>query len=756
MAALVVGAAMLLALPGNRPRPVLGQTLPAVLPNFTLHDGPIWFDTGLDLFGTRSLAVGVNSATAKFTVDPANTDTVHTVTSLIWPDGAEGYPIKQPGGFTGTIDVNMPKPGLYAFQCTIHPYMLGAAVIDDPATPGLDFGKTLRVRGYDKVLPSDSDYIYRLVRAFFLITAPKNWKNYSDTQTTTWDPSYPPAPILTYDANGKINLIPNLDLFYQSYFHEGETLVPLTQKPRTPGVGEVWVDLQSEEFAGKTKPGSSTAIDPTTWNVTKKFALPSINLNNPHNMWTNRAEDVIYQTEWFSNKLDVFDRNTGQVIRRIEVGPSPAHVMTRTDTDQLHVGLNGGNQVVELSPGATKIDRRIPVTFPGQGIAHPHAHWMSSDGKMMVAPDANFDVATLVDVPENHIRSQDFIGEIPIASSMTPDNRKYYVASLMSNWIMCVSTNKADPACMDNGTPVVSKKIDLFEALYDPVTGKTKREGLLPGILPIQVPVSPDGKAMLAANAVSGNVTVIDPVRDVVVKTLPCDPGCHGINFGAKQGGGYYGYVSSKFANTLSIIDADPNGDGVLTDATVAGKMILNAGSGTKSDDSVSDYPGMGGQGVLALPLVYNGWVQQIPAGDAAKLTCAQRNPIDPAACGAASAASASVETAKSGSALAAVAPAPASTPTFASTSSVNSAAPEATTSFPNPLPAPTPVGTPPPVASSGGAPTTVPGTQLAQAPTGTSKDTTGQAVAVGAAVAALLAAWMGFGALSRLRRRQR
>jgi hypothetical protein len=32
-----------------------------------------------------------------------------------------------------------------------------------------------------------------------------------------------------------------------------------------------------------------------------------------------------------------------------------------------------------------------------------------------------------------------------------------------------------------------------------------------------------------------------------------------------------------------------------------------------QSDDVVSAYAGMGGQGVLPIPLVYNGWVQKLP-----------------------------------------------------------------------------------------------------------------------------------------------
>jgi hypothetical protein len=42
----------------------------------------------------------------------------------------------------------------------------------------------------------------------------------------------------------------------------------------------------------------------------------------------------------------------------------------------------------------------------------------------------------------------------------------------------------------------------------------------------------------------------------------------------------------------------------------------------------------MGGQGVLAVPLVYNGWVQNVPNKESfTQLTCEQRHPIGGGGC---------------------------------------------------------------------------------------------------------------------------
>ena len=133
---------------------------------------------------------------------------------------------------------------------------------------------------------------------------------------------------------------------------------------------------------------------------------------------------------------------------------------------------------------------------------------------------------------------------------------------------------------------------------------------------------------MVTANTLTATITIVDTETDTVVKMLSCDAGCHGVQFGAKQGGGYYAYVASKFSNALTIVDGDPNNDGNPADAAVVGKVSLVATSGTAKDANITGNKGMGGQGVLATPVPYNGWVQNLPAVWKNQLTAQQQNPI--------------------------------------------------------------------------------------------------------------------------------
>ena len=576
--------------------------------NFALTDNPgRWFDTGSAIAGNHSIAIASPGVQINFS---GNSNTVHTRTSLIYPSGAAGMPFNtepKKGGDSLTLTT----PGLYVFTCSIHPYMFGAVIVDDPTTSGLDLGSSLNlVNGI--TVPSSSDLATRLLRTFFIATNPANWQNYASS--APWHITYP-------DVDVRVDIgVVNLPAVLNARYGNDINLAALAN-PATPAVGEIWVATQFETTSGKSKPGTVSAIDGTSWQVTRKVALPSIQMNNPHNMWTDKNQSVIYVTQWFDKKLTVYDRQTGALIRNVSVGEAPAHVMTLTDSDRIHITNNGDTRtdsVMELTPFATKVLRRVDI-----GRGNPHAHWMSHDGKTMVTPNVITGDTTQYNFKTNVIEAILPSGtrpfSHPLATGMMPDASKYYVANLLDSTITVVDMN----------THHVIKNINLIEH-YDPISGAISGPV---GALPIQTPVSPDGKNMVTANTLTGTITIIDTrpnlaTTDEIVAMLACDPGCHGVQYGAKKGGGYYAYVSSKFSNRMLVVDPDPNGDGDPLDAKIVGKVGLFSASTTLKDASITGNPGMGGQGILPIPVAYNGWVQNLPASWRNQLTPAQQNPF--------------------------------------------------------------------------------------------------------------------------------
>jgi 6-phosphogluconolactonase (cycloisomerase 2 family) len=564
-----------------------------------------WFrNVAGPIAGTQSLAVASPGVQVRF--KDGNSNAIHTVTSLIFPTGAVGMPFDSGSLQTDQqVRFTLKTPGLYVFTCKIHPFMFAAVIVDDPATPGLDLGESITlVNGI--TVPTSSDLATRLLRTFFIATNPDNWQDHS---LSTWHITYPNVDV-RITGGAVVNLPAVLNARYGN-----DLPMAAPFNPATPGVGEVWVDTEFELTKRKDKPGTATNVNATSWKPVRKVSLPQVDMNNPHNMWTDQNQTLIYQTQWFDFRLTTFNRTTGRLLHDIEVGADPSHVMTRTDTDHLHVALDGEDSafaVVQLIPGGGQIERLINIDE-----GHPHAHWMGHDGKTMVTPNTFSDTSTIFDFNTDAVRALvHTTGALPIATGMMPDDSKYYVDNFLDSTIDVINTS----------TGAVTKTINLL-ANYDPITGAISGPV---GALPIQTPVSPDGKVMVTANILTDTITIVDTKTDTLVAMLPCDAGCHGVQWGAKKGGGYYAYVSSQFSNTFQVVDPNPDGSNDLTHAQIVGRILLKTLPATAVDDQILKLDGMGGQGVLPIPVVYNGWVQNLPAAFKQQLTPSQLNPFPP------------------------------------------------------------------------------------------------------------------------------
>jgi len=598
------------------------------LVTFEITDEPgQWFrsirgDALSPITKTKSLEIIPPGSSVHFIM--SDTNAVHTITSLLWPSDADDphhgdhrvIPFNQTKAYKGGGILKLDVPGLYVFTCKVHPYMFGAVIVDDPATSGLDLGESIDIVTGINNLPTSSDLATRLLRTFFVATVQENWQDY--TSSKPWHPNYPDV-----DVRISGGAVANLKTVLESRYGQDIKLASLFN-PATPGVGEVWINTQFEKTAGKTKPGTITVLDASTWKIKRKIALPKINMNNPHNMWSNRDQSIIFQTQWFDNKLTFINREDGSLINNIQIGNTPSHVVTLPTNDDLTVAINGENGVRIIPAGTMEPEPMIMTQLPGQTAAGPHGHWVTPDGKLIVTPNVNTSDIGLYDTATGGIVARTTAGGVfpaaphPLAVGVSVD--KIYTTNLLDH-----SMNITD----FDGKLI--KTINLI-ADYDPVspTGPDTvkdRDGdglVTVGVLPIQTPVDPTGRVVVTANT-GGSITIIDTHLDKVVAMLPCDPGCHGVNFGAKKGGGYYAYVTSKFSNELIVVDVDLNNP---ANSSIAGRISMVADNSVPADDKIVKLAGTGGQGIYAIPNIYNGWVQNLPDQWKANLTAAQLDPV--------------------------------------------------------------------------------------------------------------------------------
>ena len=386
-------------------------------------------------------------------------------------------------------------------------------------------------------------------------------------------------------------------------------------KPSTPGVGEIWIDAQfdADKLAGdptgklgKPWPGSVVIVDAKTWEVKKKITQ---GLNNPHNLWESVDGKYIAQTNWHDDYISIIDTEKKEIVKNyIKVGEAPAHIAVSSNNKWIVTSINGEARFVAVNaqqafdpniPPEQVEKKSIPASVP---MAGPHGFWMTRDN-LIAAPYhmANY-IAVLQFDAENGTGKELFVQNaaelpdlttddpndklgpgIPIASYIGPEinGHRYWATS----WI---SLNHKD---LLQGRLIL---YDIGSAVGGPSNAQLVDIIPVNGV-PIQAPISPDGKWLVQANsgglpglfgdAGKAAITVIklnyeDP-KNYQKFVLPGYPGTHGVSYGYKEGGGLYAYVTAKFAPVLRVVDL--SGD----TPEIAGDVDIDS---------------WGGMGLIALP----------------------------------------------------------------------------------------------------------------------------------------------------------
>jgi YVTN family beta-propeller protein len=547
------------------------------------------------------------------------TNTRHTATLVSAPPGSE-LAVDQDSSRSGGIDTaEFDVPGVYLFLCKVHPYMTGVVAVPDrdgnvpPVT-----GEQLPFIGFLGAASLPASTVLAVLPTIAATDAEKLQK---------WDVS---------SAEDEVT-------------------------PPVPGVGEVWIDTQFEAVVGQTdasgvpKPGTITVLDAASFTVEKEATgldpQARFRWNNPHNLWSNVEHSIVYNGHWFGRWHNKIARATADVLTTVEVGQAPTHTVSNPNErsehfEHLTLPLSADQVSTELEdPGFSALQRIIDKDRTGFGRNHPHAQWLTSDGRYGVFPNVFKGVGTaggigIVDL-ERHELVKEFRGaaiQMPVATGIQSvrAGNKAYVANIVSGKVSVIDLNtlrhvKDIPVTL---TPNCVTGADVFGTLQ----------------VPIQLPVSPDGRFVgvevlslttvpRACTGFPDHVAVIDTAVDEVVRFIGVPArsgtanGAHGGNFGAKLGGGYYLYVASQFSNMLTVVDLDPNGDGSAVDAAVVGRVFL--ANGAPSGPRVTD--GVGGQGIKPLPNVYDGWIQDTVGATArtdpevqgwiAQLTRCQKDP---------------------------------------------------------------------------------------------------------------------------------
>ena len=521
-----------------------------------------------------------------FKIDNCCTSTKHTVTLLMKPTGS-GVVMDQDQAQKGSLSVDFDLPGVYLFHCKVHPYMTAVVGVTDAAGKIPDVTSAmLPFIGHLGVTSLPAEAVLAVITTVAATDADKLAK---------WD-------ILPSSAR---------------------------VTPAIPGVGEVWVDTQFERVAnqrdvnGAVKPGTITVMDAATFKVEREINGKRANgmWNNPHNMWANFSLNTVYNGNWFGQWINKIDRTSGRILKSITVGEAPTHIITiptGAEAGVLTVPLSADDKILKVRDNAAGFNI-IDNASTGDGKTHPHGHWLTCGaGDRMIVPNVFKGIGPAGSISIMDTASGDILKEfvqnpndpltapilMPIAVGECHVNgvAKAYVANAVSGMVTAINvdTQKILSNIPVTLAPDGQTGLDIFHTLQ----------------APIQTPVSPGERwaatAVLSLTNVdrpptnsADHVAIIDTTTDKVVAFVATPAGTHGVNWGAKLGGGYYAYVTNQHSNALTIIDPDPNGDDNGADAAVVGTILLsNRSKGAGPTD------GTGGQGVKPLPMTHDGWIQ--------------------------------------------------------------------------------------------------------------------------------------------------
>jgi YVTN family beta-propeller protein len=553
-----------------------------------------------------------------FKINNCCTSTRHTVTLLMKPAGSRVV-LDQDSSQNGTLSATFDVPGVYLFHCKIHPYMTAVVGVKNAA------GNIPNVTA--SMLPFIGHLGVNSLPASTVLSVITTIAPTDTDKRAKWD-------ILTSAAE---------------------------RRPNTPGVGEVWVDTQFERVAnqrdqsGVVKPGTITVLDAATFTVEREInGFQSGGMwNNPHNMWANFPLNVVYNGNWFGKWINKIDRPSGAILNSIAVGEAPTHIITIPTPGQqngvLTVPLSADKNMVKVRDSVSGM-QIIDSDPTGEGRNHPHGHWLTCGlGDRTIVPNVFKGIGpagsiSIIDTASGNVLKEfrqnpndpltaPLLMPIAVGECHVHGVHKAYVANLVSGMVTVIDV---DAKRILRNIPVTlapdgQTGLNIFHTLQGP----------------IQTPVSPDEKwsasAVFSLTNVSrpptnsaDHVAIIDTSTDRVVAFVPTPAGTHGVNWGAKKGGGYYAYVTNQHANVLTIIDPDPNGDGNGADAAAVGTILLaNGSNGAGATD------GTGGQGVKPLPMTHDGWIQPTVAlsgtgrlspeveGWISLLTPAQKDPGD-------------------------------------------------------------------------------------------------------------------------------
>lgn len=216
-----------------------------------------------------------------------------------------------------------------------------------------------------------------------------------------------------------------------------------------------------------------------------------------------------------------YDTMTNNLIKKVEIGAHPAHIVFTQDGKYVLATNNESNNVTVIDAKNYSVVQTIPT---GKG---PHGFRIAQDSKTAYIANMGEDTVSVIDIPTLKETRKITVGKTPVTTGITSDGK----------------------------TLVATSNAENVLAIVDLTSGKIEKIPVGKG--PAQVFIQYDDKYAFVANQgteqnPSNTVSKVDLATKKVVATIEVGKGAHGV---VTSNDNKFVYVTNMYEDTVSIID---------------------------------------------------------------------------------------------------------------------------------------------------------------------------------------------------------
>ncbi len=243
--------------------------------------------------------------------------------------------------------------------------------------------------------------------------------------------------------------------------------------------------------------GSRVVAFDVTGAAPRQVLSVTVGLSPVHFAFTQSGR-FVYVTNFGGASISVIDTTSGKITATIQTPQGPHGLVASPDGKRLYVACLNGQALAVIDTTTNTLAQTIPLP----DNAHPYSVVSDTAGRYLYVTDNFLGRVLVLDTTRLEYPAQAVVGggkagQQPVLLAISPDGKRLYVTNSGGNLsVLDIAAHPTQPALVAT-VPV--------------------------GRSPHGVAVTPDGRYIIVANILSGNLSVVEAASNQVIATLPAE-----------------------------------------------------------------------------------------------------------------------------------------------------------------------------------------------------------------------------------------